>query len=319
VSVRRISSALWIIAFAVHAAHADPNPKVIQIPGNRIFPESITSTADGRLIIGSIAKRAIYRVDAGSNIALPWIRPDGGANLGVFGVFADEYAQTLWACWSEAPGISGEKVPSKLTAYDLKSGMAKTSYEMPTPGAFCNDIATTTDGSVYATDSNNMEIDRLAPGSDRLRTWSGEGAFGPRGGILDGISAVGDAIYVNALVTGRLFKVPIASSGSAGAPQEVMLDRPLRLPDGMRAFGSKSVLVVEGGAAGRLSLIILNGVTGKVTTIKGGYAHGPVSVAVLGNDAFVLEGQLYRLFDPEHRHPRLEPFKATAVSVGAPP
>jgi sugar lactone lactonase YvrE len=197
--------------------------------------------------------------------------------------------------------------------------MEKTSYEMPTPGAFCNDIATTADGSVYATDSNNMEIDRLAPGSDRLQVWAGEGAFGPNGGILDGISAVGDAIYVNTLVTGRLFKVPIGPSGTAGAPHEVILDRPLRLPDGMRAFGSKSVLVVEGGAAGRLSLINLKGVTGKVTTIKRGYARGPVSVAVVGNDAFVLEGQLYWLFDPEHRHPRLEPFKATAVSVGSPP
>ena len=316
---RRISRALWIIAFAAHAAHADPNRKAIQFSGNRIFPESITSTADGRLIVGSIAQSAIYTVDAGADEALPWIQPHSSASLGVFGVFADEATQTLWACWSEAPGIPGVKAPSRLTAYDLKSGMEKTSYEMPTGGAFCNDIATTTDGSVYATDSNNMEIDRLAPGSDRLHVWAAEGAFGPKGGILDGISAVGDAIYVNTLVSGRLFRVPIEPGGAAGAPHEVLVDRPLRFPDGMRSFGSKSVLVVEGGAAGRLSLITLKGVTGKVTTIKAGYAHGPVSVAVLGNDAFVLEGQLYWLFDPEHRHPRLEIFRATAVSVGSPP
>ena len=316
---RRLSSALSVVAFVVHAAHADPTPRAIQIPGNRIFPESITSTADGRLIIGSIAKRAIYSVESGAGKALPWIQPNGSAKLGVFGVFADERTETLWACWSEAPGIPGEKAPSRLLAYNLKSGVEKAGYEMPTPGAFCNDIATTTDGSVYATDSNNMEIDRIAPGSDRLQVWEGEGAFGPKGGILDGISAVGDAIYVNALVTGRLFKVPIESSGAAGAPHEVILDRPLRLPDGMRTFGSNSVLVVEGGSAGRLCLIILKGVTGKVTTIKRGYAQGPVSVAVLGNEAFVLEGQLYWLFDPEHRHSRLEPFKATAVSVGSPP
>lgn len=316
---RGTSGALLAIIFAAHGSHADPMPKSIQIPGNRIFPESITATAEGRLIIGSIATGAIYSVNAGARKAVPWIQARRGANLGVFGVFADEPTQTLWACWSEAPGIPGEKAPSRLTAYDLKSGVEKTSYEMPTPGAFCNDIATATDGAVYATDSNNMEIDRLAPGSDHLQVWAGEGAFGPKGGILDGISAVGEAIYVNALVTGKLFRVAAGSGGTAGATHEVILDRPLQFPDGMRAFGSKSVLVVEGGTAGRLSLIELAGETGKVTTIKRDLTRGPVSVAVVGTDAFVLEGQLYWLFDPDHRHPRLEAFKATAVVVGLPP
>src|SRR3546814_14505393 len=61
------------------------------------FPESITSTEDGGLILGSVGGGAIYRVAPGSSKAEPWIVP-AAAGHSVFGVLADESRNTLWAC-----------------------------------------------------------------------------------------------------------------------------------------------------------------------------------------------------------------------------
>ena len=53
-------SALPIAVTALPAAAAAP-PDTINIPGERIFPESLTSLSDGSVIIGSIAQKTVYR------------------------------------------------------------------------------------------------------------------------------------------------------------------------------------------------------------------------------------------------------------------
>jgi glucose/arabinose dehydrogenase/mono/diheme cytochrome c family protein len=53
-----------------------PLPAELAIPGQRIFPESMTSTADGSVNIGSVGTRAIFRVTPGSATAEAWIGPD---------------------------------------------------------------------------------------------------------------------------------------------------------------------------------------------------------------------------------------------------
>src|SRR5262249_49769848 len=139
-------------------------------------------------------------------------------------------------------------------------------YELPTPGAGCNDVAIGADGTVYVTDTFNMEVARLPKGGSKLEVWSPSGAFGPKGGVLDGISIVGDRVVVNTLATGKVFGVKIGSDGKAGPVTEIALDRPIERPDGMRAFGKDGVLVVEDGA-NRLSRIVIDGDKGKVTTV----------------------------------------------------
>jgi glucose/arabinose dehydrogenase/mono/diheme cytochrome c family protein len=157
--------------------------------------------------------------------AVPGTRTDRQATLGVFGVYADHSSHTLWACFSSARGSNhgAAQAPSALQAYDLKTGKAKGRYLLPTAGAFCNDIAVGPDGATYVTDSNNMQVDRLARGTRQFEVWAGDGAFGPRGGILDGISVLDNRIYVNTLITSRTFSVPIDRNGKAGAISEVVL------------------------------------------------------------------------------------------------
>lgn len=163
-----------------------------------------------------------------------------------------------------------------------------------------------------------MQIVRLALGARRLQVWAGGGAFGPKGGILDGISILDNRVFVNALNTSRIFSILIDSDGKPGTISEIMLSRTIERPDGMRRFGRHSILLVESGGVGRLSRLDISGDTGELTTLKEGFPDGPVSVAVVGTTAYVLEGQLKALFGPAGPSSTSKPFHATAVAVGTP-
>jgi len=157
----------------------------------------------------------------------------------------------------------------------------------------------------------------LAAGARRLEVWAGGGAFGPKGGILDGISILGKRVFVNALNTSRVFSILIDSDGKPGTISEVVLSRPIDRPDGMRRYGKNSLLLIEGGGAGRLSLLRINGDSAGLQTLQEGFPDGPVSVAVVGTTGYVLEGQLMTLFGPADPAATPKPFHATAVALGA--
>ncbi len=323
---------LLLASVATHgtAFAATSLPDTITIPGEKIFPESLTSTSDGSVIIGSIGQKAIYRAKPGAAAAEIFI-PSGRDGLnGVFGVFADNESNTLYACSNVfGPPSTASAVNATLYAFDLKTGATKAHYGFPTEHGFCNDIAVDAGGNIYATDTNNMEVVRLKKGGTALEAWAGNGSFGPkvppgppvpngpRPGVLDGISVLGQRVVVNTLGTSKLFSVPIKADGMAGPVTEIKLDREISRPDGMRSFGKNDVLIVEGGNGGRLSRIALSGDTGKVTTLKEGYPDGPVAVTVVGTTAYVLEGQLAALMRSANA-PEPKPFKATAVQVGKP-
>ena len=80
-----------------------------------------------------------------------------------------------------------------------------------------------------------MEVLRLKPRATALEKWIGDGAFGPKGGVIDGISVLSNRVLVNTLLTNKLFSVPIERGGKAGTAVEVKLDRAIDRPDGMRA------------------------------------------------------------------------------------
>jgi hypothetical protein len=227
--------------------------------------------------------------------------------VGVLGVFADDKSNTLWACYA-AIGPNG--APSAAAAYDLQTAKLKARYVLPTTGAFCNDIAVGADGTTYVTDTSNNEIDRLKVGSQSLEVWAGNGAFGAKSGV-DGISILGDHVFVNTLNSSKIFGVGVAADGQAGAITEIKLDRAIERPDGMRAYRG-NILLIESGGVGRLALLKITGDNGQLTTLKEGYPDGPVSVTVVGSAAYVLEAQLKALRDPNSH---TNPFHATAVTL----
>jgi len=208
-----IAAAAAAVLLTLSVVKAASPPAEIHIPGQKVYPESLTSRRDGTIIIGSIGKAQIYNVKPGDNTAESWIAPRLAQKQGIFGVLADERSATLWACASTPGAARGGPPPAQsgLYTFDLKTGASKGHYPLPTAGAFCNDIAVGVDGTAYVTDSNNMEIARLERGAKTLEVWAGNGAFGPKSGVLDGISVLGKRVLVNTLGTGKLFGVPIHS------------------------------------------------------------------------------------------------------------
>src|SRR5262245_49032729 len=283
--------ALIVATAAASAAYAAA-PAAITIPGERLFTESLTSTKDGSVIVGSVMGRTIFRTKPGAASAETWIQPGTEGLAGVFGVFADEKSNTLWACSGTFGGPPGGNAapppPSALYAFDLKTGAHKGHYTMPTPGGFCNDIALDKDGNAYASDTNNMQVVVLKKGAKELAVWSAPDAYGPKGGVLDGIAVLGDRVLVNTLATSKIFATPIGKDGKAGATVEVKLDTPVERPDGMRSFGKNSLLVAEGGG-GKLSKVVIDGDSGKRTVLKDGLTNGLVAVTVVGTTAYGLE------------------------------
>src|SRR5258708_38427276 len=86
-----------VLALAAGACAAQ-NITDITLPATRIFPESITSTADGALILRSLGHGNVLRIAPGKTMAEEWIKPGTGGLNGVLGVYADEKAKKLWVC-----------------------------------------------------------------------------------------------------------------------------------------------------------------------------------------------------------------------------
>ena len=323
-SIKAGAWAAGLVAVGVATlAQAAALPQTITVNGEKVFPESMTSAADGSVYFGSIGNKMIYRAAPGSDKAVAFVQPGTDGLQSTFGVFADSKSGTLYACSNNFGGPpGGAPQPANVYAFDLKTGASKGHYPFATKGGFCNDMATTPDGTLYATDTNNMQVEVLKKCAVALTVWAGaDGSLGKKGGVIDGISVLGPRIIVNELATSKLFSIEIGKDGTAVTPVEVKLDRPISRPDGMRSFGKSAVLIIEGGDGGKLEKVTFDGNNGKVELIKQGYPDGPVAVTVVGTTAYVCEGQLSAMMRrPGSSAPVAEPkpFKATAVEVGKP-
>jgi sugar lactone lactonase YvrE len=310
-SARRICLAAIIAIGGTVAASAAP---VVELPGDRAFPESITSTPHGILYVSSFASGGVLRVRPGDSQAEPWIKPGAYDSRSTFGLLADERTNTLWVCSNDAsafgaPGPSSVK-GSFLKGFDLDTGDGKISAALPGARTLCNDIALGPDGSVYVTNTFAPQILRLRPGSTQLDVWLTDPQFEPPkdGAGLDGLAFGGDGnIYVNTFTPGEFFRVDV-KDGVAGKVTKLKTSRPLSHPDGLRALHGNSFLMIEGG--GSLDRVTVTDDNVAIETIKDGFLQ-PTGVTRDGNTAWVTEGQLSRL---KGEAPRL-PFRVYAVPL----
>jgi sugar lactone lactonase YvrE len=320
-SQTRATSLCFGLAFVLITAVGDvgpafAGPSEILVPGDRTYPESLTSTSDGTIIIGSLAEGTIFRVPPGGSKAEPWIEAGTNDSMSILGVLADEKSGTLWACSDNLGGFGvapprGEH-PVALKSFDLSTGEPKGSFSLPTTPALCNDIAIGPDGAAYVTDSLNPTILRLKPGATEFEVWAKDDLFAVEGGVgLDGITFGSDGnVYTDTYHGHALLRVEVNEDGSSGAVTQLKPSQKLELPDGMRRVGDALVLV-EGG--GRLDRITVNGDAAEIEVLKEGL-NVPVAVTQVGDTAWVLEAQLNSLLDPKAGPPSL-PFKAYAVSL----
>jgi sugar lactone lactonase YvrE len=228
----------------------------------------------------------------------------------VLGVFADERAGVLWVCSSTSGGRNGAPVVGEtaLKAFALKDASLKGSYPFPGNGA-CNDIAVAGDGTAYATDTSGGRVLRLKKGATKLDVWISDPM---QLASADGIALLGDgAVYVNSVGQNTLMRIPVNKDGSAGSITKLEPSRPLQGPDGMRAVGSRTLLLVEGG---RLDEVTINGTKADVKVLKEGMT-GPTAVTLAGGRAYVAEARL-NLMNDATKDPG--PFQAVSIPYRAP-
>lgn len=300
----------------VDAGDESTEPRdAILLPGAQLYPEGIAATSDGAMYVGSFREGTILRVEPGGEgpEATVFVEAAAGGLVSTVGLLAEQERGLLWVC-SADPGVStrtGEAAPS-VRAFDLESGAMERSFDLP-GGGFCNDMALDQAGNLYVTDSFAPRILVLPAGGDALEPWiEDEARFGGEGFNLNGIVAADDQIYTVKYNSGELFRIPVMGDGSAGAPVSIALDRALELPDGLKLERSGVLLVVEG--VGRLTRITLDDDDrAEVTVVRDGL-DGPTTVAVLGDEAWVAEGQLGHLFDSSLGDPDL-PFQLVRVPL----
>jgi sugar lactone lactonase YvrE len=301
----------------VHSAPAATAPESIALPGDRAFPESISSSKDGTLYVGSLAAGGIYRVQPHSSEAKLWIEPGTFGTHSTFGVLVDEKAGLLWVCSNDlsARGINvgTADAVSALTGFDLKSGAGKVSVPFPSKPSTCNDITIGPDKAAYVTNTAAPQILRLAPGSRQLEVWFTDPSLQPeKGGGLDGLAFGPDGnLYVDTVGPGELYRIDV-KQGKATRLTKLTPSRPLFRTDALRRYG-KDFLLIEG--QGRLDVLSVKGDTANVQTLKDGYVV-PTGVTPVGNIAWVTEGQLGFVSDPEKK-PNL-PFHVYTVPLPAP-
>ena len=319
----RITRARHVIAAATLAAGCSvaalAAPQTVTLPGNRAYPESVTSTPDGTLYVGSFASGGVARVRPGQAQAEPWIKPGAFGTRSTLGVLADERSKTLWVCSNDlsAMGVAGPSLAkgSALKGFDLATGEGKLSAQLPGPHTFCNDIAVGADGSVYVTNTAAPQIMRLRPGEKQLQVWATDPAFNPpaKGGGLDGLAFGTDGnLYADTFTKAELFRVEV-KDGNAGTITKLQPSQPLALTDALRPDPNGGFLMIEG--SGKLDHLTIEGDKATVQTLKDGYT-GPTGVTPVGNTAWVSEGQLSYLLDPAKKgqSPHL-PFKLYAVNL----
>jgi sugar lactone lactonase YvrE len=309
--------AIGAVTLACGARLAAAAPNEVALPGDKVYPESITALSDGTLIMGSLAEGNIYRAAPGAATAELWIKQASAGLLSALGVLADERSGTLWVCSTDLSSIGapvpGQK-PTQLKAFDLKTGTQKAAYPLPGSRTLCNDIVIGPDGAAYVTDSWQPHVLRLKPGATQFEVWATDPRFTVKNGAgLDGIAFGGDGnLYVNLYNGNALFRIDVNRDSSAGKVTQLQPSQPIALCDGMRKFGNDQLLMVEG--TGKLDIISPEGGNAKVQVVKDGFKV-PVSVVQVGNVGWVLEGQLGSLFDPKKNGPPTLPFKAYAVPL----
>lgn len=293
------------LLFAALTAPAVAAPTDITINVPMAFPESLTSTADGTVYIGSLNQAAVYRAKPGEANASPFISKEAGKFSLVLGVLADAPTDTLWVCDN-----AGDH--AYLKSFGLKSGAPAKTYELP-GGGFCNDIALK-GKDAYITDTKNGRILKLASGGTALSVWYTNDKSDPS---LDGLVWQGNVLYTNTYNGNHLIRISVNPDGSAGKGVNLTTSMDIYQPDGMRLTPDGKMLMVEGRGKdgnGRLDEVTVSGDKATITVIKDKYML-PTAVTVVGKTAYVLEAKLNYQRDPALKGKDPAPFKAYAVPL----
>ena len=158
-------------------ANANPHPPAElfhRFADPELWPEGIAvDSATGSVYVGSIHRRAIYRLAPGGSVEEFGTSSDDDL-MEVLGIWVDPGSRTLWA----ATGIGAYAVPfdepprtNELIRYDLDTGDLVRRYPVPDGELrLLNDVVVGPDGTAWATETLRGEVYRVRP-EGKLELW----------------------------------------------------------------------------------------------------------------------------------------------------
>ena len=288
----------------------------INLPDLAFAPEGISNDAQGNLYVGSLTQGRIVKIAPQTAEVADFVAAGSNGLVTVVGLHIA--GSQAFVCSSD-PGIgalTGTAAPA-LVAFDTTTGQPSGHYPLPEGGVFCNDITELPDGTILATDSFVPRIYALTPGADQLEVWLDDSRFSGEGFNLNGIAYDDGAVFVARYNTGTLHHIEVNADGQAGIVTNLEMSQEIQGADGLTALGDGRFLIVEGGglsagARGALWGATLSDGAVQLEAIATNL-NVPTTATVVGSTAYVVEGQLDHLFDPEAGP--ADPYRILAVEL----
>ena len=278
---RRLAACAALLAGLIKAGPVSE----ILIVDAKSQPESLTMAPGGVLIVGSASSPFVYKVKKGGDTAEKFVDASAeGPGTFFFGMLADPGTKTVWTCQlTPVPDTKPVQRHTALRGFDLSTGTEKLRWNLPGDNSTCNDFSIGPDKALYITDTANGKIYKLAPHAKTAELFLEDTTL-LKG--IDGITFLKGTLYVNNVVTNKIYRIPVDASGKPGQLVEIVTDQPVNKPDGMRAANGKLLVAENGG--GKVSVITVNGDKGTVTVIKDGLKT-PTGVEPAGNTIWIAE------------------------------
>jgi sugar lactone lactonase YvrE len=286
----------------------------VTIDGSGIYPESLTSSSDGTLYIGSV-KGTIYRALPGSDRAEPWIaRDESNRLLSIYGVLADDRSRALWVCSSPARLPGGvARGSARVMRFDQRTAAKTGEWALPAPNAICDDIAVDRMGVAFIDDIASGEILELRPGARSLEIFAQEPAL--KG--IDGITLAQDGtLYVDIITTNQLLRVNRTARGEFTGLTPLHTSQPIGGPDGFRPIAGRRFVLAE-ARNGRIDEVTVRGDRATIRVLKDGL-KSPTAATVVGNTVYAVEGKIEYVIDPTLRGRDPGPFVVRAIPMSRP-
>lgn len=227
---------------------------------DQYFPEGITVTGADRMFVGSVATGAIYTVAPNQEVAEEFVAAKTLPQSGVLGMTPSSDGGLLWVCNTDTANAHAD-----IVGIGVADGQIKATHHMPdsSVGSFCNDLAISSNGTLWATESFGGRLFQIPSGqlvsntdaTEWLQSDSLTGPDGPTIGVfgVNGLAFVsGKLLLVNSSLGTLLSIDPTLASPTSSDLHTVALTESggnvvLANPDGMTRVSDTQVLIVENG------------------------------------------------------------------------
>lgn len=288
--------------------------RLIQLPGDGVYPEGIALDGRGSLFSGSSQQGTIFRSTRGSTPAEIFLAAGSDGRTSAIGMKVDPSGRLI-----VAGGALGD-----VFVYDTntKALLAKLDNTKAANQTFLNDVAVGPNGDVYVTDSTDPVIYRVpaatlanpqgATAPERWLELAGTPFAYQPGFNANGIVATRDGKYLLVVQTntGKLFRVEVATKQVT----EVDLQgRPLTGGDGL-ILSCRKLWVVRSGQVDVLKMKRDFTVARFSRTITDPSFDSPTTGALAGERLYVVNSQFGRLFATPPQ-PAVLPFTISVVKT----